>query len=508
MVSDKQVQKYRDGLSKGQPKGAAALTAGMDPKTARKWETGPMPSDPRLPRTWKTRVSGLEPLWDSQVVPLLRRDTEDLLQATTILEHLKIAAPEKVDDSLLRTLQRRMRDWRALHGHEKEVYFEQEHPPGREVQVDFTDCTRLGVTIQGTPLQHKLFEMELSCSGRRYVELAYAETFEALKSGIQNGFWSLGGVARVVRSDNLSAATHELPGGGRELNARFEALLQHYKVESTRIEPGKSNQNGGVERGHGVLKNKLDQALRLRASRDFASVAAWMAVVDREVQKLNQACHLEFLLERPHLLPLPPARIPDYTETEVKVSRFSIIRAARNGYSVPSRLIGHEVTVRLYPEQVVVLYAGKEQLRCERLHGQDQVRVNYRHIIHSLVRKPGAFARYRWREELFPSLVFRRAYDALAERRGERADAAYLKILELAAKTMQCDVEAALELLLEQARPFDFREVQSLVEARLPETWAAHALSPLTPFLSAYDELLEDLDAPNAPVVEPPGAAP
>ncbi len=428
------------------------------------------------------------------MVPLLQCDSEEMLQATTILEHLKETKPGEVADSQLRTLQRRMREWRALHGQAGEVFFEQKHPPGREAQFDFTDCSELAVTILGVLFEHKLFEMELSFSGRRYVELSFGETFEALKSGLQNAFWSFGGVPRVVRSDNLSAATHELPTGGRGLNSRFEALLAHYGVESTRIEPGKSNQNGGVERGHGVLKTRLDQVLRLRGSRDFLSVADWMAFVDTEVEKLNRRCGLKFALEQPRLLSLPSSRIPDYAELEAGVSRYSLVRAGGNGYSVPARLIGHRVTVRLYPDEVVVLYGGKEQERCPRLHGQDKVHINYRHVIQSLVRKPGAFARYRWREALFPSLAFRRAYDALRERRGERADAAYLKILELAATTMECDVEAALEILLERGRPFDFREVQGLVEAFQPQPSKIEEIQPLTPCLNAYDDLLEDIN--------------
>jgi len=223
-----------------------------------------------------------------------------------------------------------------------------------------------------------------------------------------------------------------------------------------------------------------------------------MAFVATVVEKLNRRCDLKFTLERPNLLPLPSSRIPDFSELEASVSRFSLVRAGGNAYSVPARLIGHRVTVRLYPDEVVVLFKGKEQERCPRLHGQDKTHINYRHVITSLVRKPGAFARYRWRETLFPSLVFRRAYDALAEGRGERADATYLKILELAATTMECDVEAALEILLDQGRHFDFREVQGLVEALRPHPLQVEGLQPLRPCLNAYDDLLEDFHhAPN-----------
>ena len=137
------------------------------------------------------------------------------------------------------------------------------------------------MTIAGEPLEHLLFELVLSCSGWRYVQLAFGETFEALVAGLQGALWALGGVPEIVRSDNLSAATHELRhSGGRALTERFAAVLAHYGLRSTRIHPGASHENGVVEQAHERLKSVLAQALVVRGSRDFPSCEAYQAFVD------------------------------------------------------------------------------------------------------------------------------------------------------------------------------------------------------------------------------------
>lgn len=204
-------------------------------------------------------------------MPLLERDEEGILEATTIIGELRRKHGQAFTDKHLRTLQRRVRDWRALQGPEREVFFEQEHLPGREAAIDFTDCSSLGVRIAGELFAHLLFQFLITFSRWRSVTLAFSETFEALVSGLQDAFWRLGGVPEVLRSDNLSAATHELPKGGRELNQRFAGVLDHYQLRSTRIEPGKSNQNGAVEKANHLLKSAIEQALIVRGNRDFAA---------------------------------------------------------------------------------------------------------------------------------------------------------------------------------------------------------------------------------------------
>jgi hypothetical protein len=489
VVSDGQVRLLRQKRLEGKTQEAAAAAAGMSVRTARQWERGLLPSASKPGRHWRTRPDPFEGVWEQELVPLLERDAERVLQATTLLEWLEERYPGRFAAGQVRTLQRRVREWRALHGPEREVYFAQRAVPGREAQLDFTHAKSLGVTIAGEPFEHLLFELVLRFSGWRYAELAYGETYEALVAGLQNALWELGGVPEIARSDNLSAATHELKhSGGRALTARFAAVLSHYGMRSTRIRPGQSHENGAVEQGHYRLKLALAQALVLRGSRDFPSVEAYAAFVNEVVAKLNRKVEAKLAEERAHLRPLPPKRVPAYTRYAVRVRPWSTIRIHRKTYSVPSRLVGHRVDVHQHADVVEVYYAGKLVERMPRLRGGREHRIDYRHVIWSLVRKPGAFARYRYREELFPRPVFRAAYDALCETRGERADVDYVRILHLAASTLEAPVARALEELLASGEAFDYAAVRELAAPEKPKVPALAVLA--VPDLGVYDALL------------------
>jgi hypothetical protein len=487
MVTDKQVQLLRLKMAEGKTVEAAAAAAGMSARSAHTWKAGPLPSQAGKPRHWRTREDVFAGVWESQVVPLLERDHDGVLEATTIIAELRHADGQRFTDKHLRTLQRRLRDWRALRGPEREVFFEQQHLPGREAALDFTDCTSLGVRIAGQLFAHLLFQLLLTFSRWRSVTLAFSETFEALVGGLQDALWRLGGVPEVVRSDNLSAATHELPSGGRELNQRFALVLEHYQVRSTRIEPGKSNQNGAVEKANHLLKSAVEQALIVRGSRDFGSVEEYMSFVQGLVSRLNESTQARLAEERPRLKSLPSARLPTYTTYKATVRKWSTIHFGRRTYSVPSRLIGCEVEVRQHPDVVEVYYRKKIAASMPRLRGDKPFRIDYRHVIWSLVKKPGAFARYRYREELFPSLTFRRAYDALTDARGERADIEYVRILHLAASTFESRVEAALDSLLADGQRFDYAAVKAIAA---PEQLTVPDVRIPKPDPTAYDTLL------------------
>ncbi|MBM3259790.1 MAG: IS21 family transposase [Candidatus Sericytochromatia bacterium] len=489
MVTDTQVLLYRRKLKQGMTREAAAASSGMTAKTSRKWEVGPLPSARRRPpRAWRTREDPFDDVWDREVVPMLKADETRELQAVTVFEVLCDRYPDQFKPGQLRTLQRRIRDWRAVHGPEKEVFFEQQHPPGREAQFDFTDATDLGVTIAGIPFDHKLFEFVLSFSKWRYVELAFGETYEAMLSGIQGAVWALGGTTAIWRSDNLSAATHQLKEtGGRGLTERYRQLTAHYGVESTRINAGLPHENGVAEKHHDLLKNALRQALIVRGSSDFLSVDTYKTFLDKTVQRLNKKHGDLQGIERPLLRPLPCFRIPAYTDVPTTVRKWSCIRVAGHTYSVASRLIGHVVTARVHPDEVEILFRDKRVDAFPRLRGQHVRRIDYRHLVHSLIRKAGAFANYRYREDLFPALAFRRAYDAFKANRGTRAELEYVRVLHLAATTMECDVQAALEALLETGSPFDYADVQALVASKHQP--ALH-ITPLVPPLADFDGLL------------------
>ena len=293
----------------------------------------------------------------------------------------------------------------------------------------------------------------------------------------------------MLRHDNLSAATHELRrSGGRQLTAGFRRVLDYYGLLSSRIQPGKPHENGVAEQAHFRTATAIEQALLLRGERDFVDEAAYLrfvrAVVDEE---RNAPAAARLAEERPYLRPLPSGRVPEYTTFECRVRKWSTIRVGGRVYSVPSRLIGHTVEARQHPSTVEVLYGGRVLCTMPRLRGSAEHRIDYRHIIGSLVRKPGAFARYRFREELFPSLVFRAAYDALGRTHGERADVEYVRLLHLAATTSERRVEATLRAKLDAGDPCDYAGVQALVRPPVPTIPVVHVPRP---DLAQYDALI------------------
>ena len=446
LVTDAQVRRLREKQMAGKTLAAAAAAAGMSERAARKWQSGALPSTAKAPRTWRTREDPFADVWQSEVVPQLVADTDGRLQVLTLFKALCRRHPGRFQPGQLRTLQRRVREWRVQYGPDSEVYFEQVAVPGREAAFDFTDASDLGVTLGGVRFPHLLFEWVLSYSRWMYVGLALSETFEALVAGLQDALWTLEAVPAVLRHDNLSAATHELRrSGGRQLTVRFRQVLDHYGLRSSRIQPGKPHENGVAEQAHFRTKTAVEQALLLRGDRDFIDEAAYLRFVRAVVDEArNTPAATRLAEERAYLRPLPSARIPEYTTFQCRVRKWSTIRVGGRIYSVPSRLIGHTVEARQHPSTVEVLYAGRVLCTMPRLRGSAEHRIDYRHIIGSLVRKPGAFARYRFREELFPSLTFRAAYDALGRTHGERADVEYVRLLHLAAMTGERLVEATL----------------------------------------------------------------
>ena len=405
-----------------------------------------------------------------------------------MLEGLRQRYPEQFQPGQARTLQRRFRDWRARHGVEPEVFFQQVAVPGREAAVDFTHGTDLGVTVAGELLPHLLFEFVLSYSHRTWVTVAFAETFEALVAGVQGALWTLGGAPDVLRSDNLSAATHELKASsGRDLTPRFRAVLEHYGMRSSRITPGRAHENGVAEQAHRRLKALVAQALLVRGHAAFDDLAGYEAFVQGVVAYWrNRPAAARLVEERPALRALPAAAIPSYTTYYPVVRRWSTIRVAHRTYSVPAQLMGHTVEARVHPNVVEVRYRDHLVQTMLRLRGEDEHRIDYRHVIGWLVRKPGAFARYRYRADLYPSVTFRRAYDALVRTHGERADVEYLRILHLAMTVGEARVGEVLAAVLDQGDSFDYVTVQTQVA---PPVLTVPVIHIPAPDLTVYDAL-------------------
>jgi hypothetical protein len=506
MKKDAEVALLLHERQKGRTQIQAAARAGMSERTARKYEqAGVLPSQLKRPRTHRTRSDPFADDW-AWIVGQLERDAA--LQAKTLFDLLCVRRPGQYQAGQLRTVQRHIQQWRALHGPGQEVYFEQVHMPGRLAQSDFTHMSELGVTLGGLPFPHLVYHLVLTYSNVEAISVCFAESFEALAEGLERCLWLLGGVPQQHRTDQLSAAVRQLDGAGRhDFTVRYQALMAHYGMQATTSTAGEAHQNGDVEQAHHRFKVAVDQALRVRGSRDFADRASYQRFLHELVRQRNLTRQPRFAIEQQALRPLPAAPLAPCRELRVPVSRFSTIHLLNNTYSVPSRLIGMTLTVRLRSESVEA-YVGTQLVgTMPRLSGRQQHRIQYQHVIWSLVRKPGAFAAYRYRDDLFPTLAFRRAYDVLTERRPERADREYVRVLHLAATTSEAEVETALALLLDAGTTPTFDAVRELVHE--PQPLCVPELSAPVLDLGIYDQLLASQAAatPALPTVTAPVAA-
>lgn len=493
-----QLKRLTTEMSRHGQIGRAAMRAGLDRKTARRYLARGVEVKPeKSMRTWRTRKDPFEAVW-SEIEELLRIDAG--LDAKTIFEELLRRHPDQFEAGQLRTLQRSIKRWRASSGPEKEVFFAQDHRPGEAMQTDFTWANELEVTIAGQPFRHMLSHSVLPFSNWEWARVCFTESMAALRDGIQEALWRLGKVPQVHQTDNSTAATHDLKTGKRGFNADYLSLLSHYGMTARTIAIGKSEQNGDVEASNGALKRTLDQRLRLRGSRDFETREAYEMWLRGVLVELNRPRATRVALELDAMSELPDAPLPAFVEETVRVTYGSTIRVKHNTYSVPSRLTGERVRVRVYTDRIEAYFADQVVLDVCRIHGEGHHRIDYRHVIDSLVRKPFAFARYRFREDLFPSAVFRRAHEALSRVLPERrADLEYLRLLKLAKETLESSVETAIDSLLTQGQAPLFESVLRSVNNDRPH---APALEIEAVDLQKYDQLLADADRDAA--LEPP----
>jgi len=475
-----------DEMSKHGRVGVAALRAGLHRNTARRYlETGKPPSELKQPRTWRTREDPFAADWE-EIAGRLSEAPE--LEARTLFEDLVRRRPGHYQEGQLRTFQRRVKQWRAEHGPDQEIFFAQQHRAGEAMQTDFTSASSLGVRIGGESFEHLLCQSVLPYSNWQSVVVCRSESMLALRCGIQQAVFRLGRVPEWHQTDNSTAATHDLKTGLRGFNAEYLELMAHLGMKPRTIAIGQSHQNGDVEAANGALKRRLEQHLLLRGSRAFATVEEYEVWLGQVIEQANTLRSARLAEELAVMRPLSVAQLPRYRELQVRVSSQATIHVQNNTYSVPPRLRGERLVVWLFDLHLEVYYGGKRQLVMERLRGEGKHRIDYRHVIWSLVKKPWAFARYRYRESLFPAPCWRRVYEVLVEKLPERqADLEYLRVLHLAAATLQCEVEAAAELLLGEGKLPTFAEVQALVSDRKPEV---PELAPLSVDLADYDQLL------------------
>ena len=388
MISDRQAKKLFECIERGLSLRASATQAGMDEKTARhyrrEWK---LPSQLSRDRHWRTREDSFISVWGTIASKL---ELAPDLEAKTLMRWLIEQHPDEFHWGQLRTLQRRIKTWHTTFGPGKEVFFPQVHHPGRRSQSDFTHMTGLGVTIRGQRFEHMCFHFVFTYSNWEDATVCYSESYESLSFGLQNAWFRAGGVAAQHQTDRMTAAVNKDINPER-FTAAYRALLSHYRTQPKAIQAGKANQDGDVEQSHYRFKEEVNQALLMRGSRDFESVAGYESFLCSLLKRRNEERAVRFEEEKAQLQPLPDKKLDDSKRFEVRVTRFSTILVQHNVYSVHSRLIGEMVKVRLYADHLDIWHAGKIVDSPPRQRGTGKHHVQYRHVIDWLVRKPGAF---------------------------------------------------------------------------------------------------------------------
>ena len=427
----------------------AAAKASISIATAYRLEKDTrLPSQRKTPRE-RRRPDPLGDIFDAEIVPMLQAAPG--IRAIAIFEEMLRRHPE-LGGGIRRTMERRIRSWRAIHGEEQEVIFRQIHEPGRVGLSDFTDMGSAGVTVAGQPLDHRLYHFRLAYSGFEHAHVVLGgESFVALAEGLQNALWSLGGVPREHRSDSLSAAFRNLDKNARaDLTRGYEELITHYGMTATRNNAGVAHENGSIEGPHGHLKRAINDALLMRGSSDFDDLAAYRGFVDEIVSRCNARNSRRIDIERTKLQELPVRRTSDYEEVTVRVTSSGGFTLRKVFYTVPSRLIGHRLRVRLFDDRLDIFIGGTQLMTLPRGRASasgkhDQV-VNYRHVIHSLRRKPMALMNLVYRDQLFPREAYRRTFDMLIDRLPERQACRTMVDLLAMAHERGCESELADQL--------------------------------------------------------------
>ena len=466
----------------------SALRADTSRPTARKYvRAGRSPAQLQVKHTWRTRPDPLSGIWP-QAETMLAAAPE--LEAKTLFEHLREQQPGEAGEAHLRTFQRRVQQWRLQHGPDQEVFFPQDRSPGRALQLDWTHALELGINIQGQRYDHLLCHVVLPYSNWQWATRCQSESLLSLRHGLQEALQRLGKVPVELQVDNSTAATHQIgPGAERGFNQDFVSICEHYGLRPRTIGIECPNENGDVESGNGHLKRRLTQHLLLRGSREFTSEADYEGFLGQALNQANARRAQAVAQELAVMQALPPTRLSEYEEVYCPVSKYSTIRVKKVGYSVPARLIGQEVKVEVAENQLKI-YCGRElQLTVPRERGGRGMVLDYRHVIEHLLRKPGAFEQYRYREELFLSPLFRQAYDQLVAKHGQRRGTVeYLRLLKLTSETEIGDVE--MMLVEYTCPPYPAWSVEELRQLLLPRQSPPVQLAELQPECQSYDALL------------------
>jgi transposase InsO family protein len=472
----------------------AAAKASISLATAYRFEQDHRPPSSINKVRARRRPDPLADFFDAEVVPMLKAAPG--LRAVAIFEEMQRRHPH-LSPGARRTLERRIRSWRARHGADQEVIFRQVHEPGRMGLSDFTDMADLGITIAAEPLDHRLYHFRLVYSGFEHAHVILGgESYVALAEGLQNALWALGGAPREHRSDSLSAAFRNLDTHAREdLTRRYDALCVHYGMEPTRNNRGVAHENGAIESPHGHLKKAVKDALLMRGANDFEDLTNYRRFIDEIVSRKNATNGKRIEAERPTLQSLPGQRTCDYEETIVTITSSGGFTLRKVFYTVPSRLIGHRLRVRLYDDRLDLFIGGTALMTLARgrpaATGKHAHVVDYRHVIHALRRKPMALLNLVYRDQLFPRDAYRRTFDRLLEKLPEKSACRIMVDLLALAHDRGCEAELA-SILAGDLAANQLPDMAALRERFAPDPTALpEVVVHLTP-LSSYEELLSD----------------
>ncbi len=465
----------------------SAAKAGVSVRSGRRIETGE--TKVKSQRKWLTRIDPFASVWDSELVPLLTKEPK--LTGLTLWEYLDENYPGDYPYKLLRTLQRRVKHWRATQGPDNPVMFRQTIPPGQQGLSDFTH-PRTAVTIAGQPFAHLIYQYRLAYSGWRCSHIVRGgESYSALAEGLQNALHKSGGVPLEHRTDSLSAA-YVNQNQKKHLTRAYEGLCQHYGMIGTTNNPGLGHENGAVETSHGSLKHRLDQAIKLRGSADFASVADYQTLINRCTDRLNRYSLTRFEEEQQHLQSLPKYRFMDYAELSVKVTSSSTIAVKRGLYTVPSRLIGETLRIHLYHDKIIGFVGQTQVIEFPRVfpdvpEGRAR-RIDYRHVIHALAAKPQAFRFSNFRDDLFPSDNYRHLWQIADQKLPAKEACKWMVAVLRIAADHQCESELGQTLLL-QAQAGALPSLKAL-QAQYLQCQSQPELVTKQHDIADYDELL------------------
>ena len=489
VVKNRQVLALWKEFEKSKVIKISALKTGMDRKTASKYlKQSTLPNELSKVRNWRTCEDKLQPIWP--IAEEFLKESPDI-EAKALFEHLMEVHPDKLEELQLRTFQRRIKQWRMKHGDNQEVYFDQITTPGKLAQLDWLDMNKHQIEINGELFKHKLIHFTLNHSNVESATICRSESILSIKKGLREFLYRVVGRApAILQVDNSSAATHrpEKDKRDRVFNEEYLQILNYYGIKPQKNNIGKPNENGVVESQNGHLKNKIKQALLIRGNNNFGNIFEYELFINNIIDKANLKRKVKLQEEFSFLNEIPTKPLAEYQEEYITIRNRSTANIKKVTYSVPSRLIGSDLKAKIY-ENHIELFSGTDLVHSmSRVLGDRGLIIDYRHIIHSLIKKPGAFESYKYREELYPTENFKKAFDHLNKIKTERqATIEYLRILKLAADNIEADVDIAIGLILsDESLPLNIDSITDLI---LANTKIEIDSVELIPNLHIYDEM-------------------